>query len=201
MYLTFLNMHVVWYFKRCPVSARIVNTPQSPSVPHMQRAVAAPILRGQLRSTPANGHAAFVPQIRKVVFEFCETWPTSASLRNVLRDGVETIARENPHVEIVVKKRMFKEPVVRGFYCEFVKVVCHCENFCSNTLLYVPVNGRTKEVCVKKMSQREVMDRIQLVLDSSGAKIKPLKGKPVQSSNPSVRGIWSGMHVEETFKI
>jgi len=79
----------------------------------------------------------------------------------------------------VVKKRMFKEPLIRGFY----------------------VNGRTKEVCLKEMSQSEVLDRIQLVLDSSGAKIKPLKGHPVQSTTPSVRGIWSGMHVEEPFKI
>lgn len=93
----------------------------SPISPRMQRAAAKPILRAQLRSSAANGHvpASFVPQIRKLVFEFCERWPTSAPLRDVLSGGVQTIASENPHVEVVLKKRMFKEPVVRGFYREF----------------------------------------------------------------------------------
>ncbi|KAF8320049.1 hypothetical protein DL93DRAFT_1929601 [Clavulina sp. PMI_390] len=146
----------------------------------MQRAAAVtPVLRAQLRSKPTNGHVAFVPQIRKLVLEFCERWPTSEPLRNVLREGAETIARENPHVEVVVKKRMYKEPLVRGFY----------------------LNGRSKEICLKGLDRSEVMQRIQLLLDSSGAKIKPVKGHPVQSSNASVRGVWSGMHVEETFKI
>ena len=78
-----------------------------------------PILRGQLHSKPSNGHVAFIPQIRKLVFEFCEAWPTSAPVREVLSLHAETLARENPHVEIVLKKRMYREPIVRGFYCEF----------------------------------------------------------------------------------
>ena len=63
------------------------------------------------------------------------------------------------------------------------------------------VNNRTKEICLKGLSRREVIDKIQLLLDSSGAKIKPIKGHPVHSTSPSVRGVWSGMHVEEPFKI
>jgi len=138
-----------------------------------------PILRGQLHSKPSNGHVTFIPQIRKLVFEFCEAWPTSASLREVLGLHAETLARENPHVEVVVKKRMYREPIVRGFY----------------------LNDRTKVIGLKKLTKSEVMDKIQLLLDSSGAKIKSLKGQPVKSTTPSTRGIWSGMHVEEPFKI
>jgi large subunit ribosomal protein L43 len=68
-------------------------------------------------SSVHNGHVAFVPQIRKLVFEFCEAWPTSALLREVLGLHAETLVRENPHVEIVVKERMYRESVVREFYC------------------------------------------------------------------------------------
>jgi len=145
----------------------------------MPRAPAFPVLRAGLRSSPSNGYVSFVPQIRKLVFEFCERWPTSEPLRNVLKEGAETIAHENPHVEVVIRKRMFKEPLIRGFY----------------------LNNRTKEICLKGLNRREVIDKIQLLLDSSGAKIKPIKGHPVQSTTPSVRGVWSGMHVEEPFKI
>ncbi len=63
------------------------------------------------------------------------------------------------------------------------------------------VNDRTKVICLKGFDQRGVMDKIQLLLDSSGAKIRPLKGRAVQSTTESARGIWSGLHVEETFKI
>ncbi|KAF9519656.1 hypothetical protein BS47DRAFT_1370657 [Hydnum rufescens UP504] len=132
-----------------------------------------PILRGQLHSKPSNGHIAFIPQIRKLVFESCETWPTSAPLREVLGLHAETPARENPH------KRMYREPIVRGFY----------------------LNGRTKVIGLGKLTKGEVMDKIQLLLDSLGAKIKSLKSQPVQSTTPSTRGIWSGMHVEEPFNI
>ena len=46
-----------------------------------------------------------------------------------------------------------------------------------------------------------IQKKVQLLLDSSGDKIKPLKRRAVESSTESARGIWSGMHVEEPFKI
>jgi large subunit ribosomal protein L43 len=76
----------------------------------------AAVLRAQLRSVPANGHAAFVPHIRKLVIEYCDRWPTSANTRTFLLNHLQPLARENPHVEIVVKQRNHKEPIVRGFY-------------------------------------------------------------------------------------
>ena len=82
-------------------------------------APAKPILRAGLRSAPSNGHDAFIPQIRKMIFEYCETWPTSTNMRNYILNHVEDIARQNPHVEIVVKQRPHREPIVRGLYCEF----------------------------------------------------------------------------------
>lgn len=68
-------------------------------------------------------------------------------------------------------------------------------------LLLAIVNDRTKDIGLKGLDRREVLDRIQLLLDSSGEKIRSLRGKPVQSISESTRGVWSGMHVEEPFKI
>lgn len=76
-----------------------------------------PLLRASLRSRPSNGHAIFIPQIRKMIFEYCETWPTSANLRTFILNHLEDLARKNPHVEIVVKQRLHREPIVRGLYC------------------------------------------------------------------------------------
>ena len=76
------------------------------------------LLRAQLTSRPANGHIAFIPQARKIVFEYCDKWPSSANTRTFLRNRLTEVARANPHVEFVVKQRTYKQPIVRGFYRE-----------------------------------------------------------------------------------
>ncbi|KAJ2933612.1 hypothetical protein H1R20_g3521, partial [Candolleomyces eurysporus] len=130
------------------------------------------VLRAQLRSRAANGHAAFLPQIRKLVFEFCTSWPSSHPTRAFLLNSLQPLARANPHVEIVVKERIHKEPIVRGLY----------------------VNGRDKVISLKQLEPTGIRKKVDLLLDSSGAKIKPLKSRPVESSTESPRGIWSGLH-------
>lgn len=74
------------------------------------------ILRGRLWSAAANGHAAFVPQIRKLVFECCDRWASSETTRRYLLTRLVGLARDNPHVEVVVRQRVHREPIVRGFY-------------------------------------------------------------------------------------
>lgn len=78
------------------------------------------LFRATLRSRPANGHQAFLPQIRKLVVEYCDKWPTSANTRTFIDNHILDLARENPHVEVVVKQRNQKEPIVRGFYGSFL---------------------------------------------------------------------------------
>lgn len=78
----------------------------------------APIIRAKLGSSPANGHTAFLPQIRKLVFEYCDKWPSSANSRTYLLNHIEDVARQNPHVEVVVRQRTQKEPIIRGFYSQ-----------------------------------------------------------------------------------
>ncbi|KAI0809233.1 thioredoxin-like protein [Irpex lacteus] len=140
---------------------------------------ARPIFRAQVSSRPANGHGAFIPQARKLVFEFCNHWPSSANTRTYLSKHLEDLARQNPHVEIVVRQRNNKEPIVRGFY----------------------LNDRDKVIPLNGFEVNGIQQKVQLLLDSSGAKIKPLKRRTIESTTESARGIWSGLHVEEPFKI
>ncbi|KAF8640683.1 hypothetical protein AX17_000339 [Amanita inopinata Kibby_2008] len=132
----------------------------------------SPVFRAQLRSKPANGHVVFIPQIRKLVFEYCDKWPSSTNTRTYLLTRLETLARNNPHVEVVIKQRNHKEPIVRGFYANDSDKV-------------VPLNG---------LEVTGVMKKVELLLEASGAKIKPLKRRTVESTTEAARGIWSGLH-------
>ncbi|KAI0005378.1 thioredoxin-like protein [Russula compacta] len=134
--------------------------------------VTKPIFRAQLTSHHSNGHAAFVPQIRKLVFEFSQNWASSAKTRTYLRNNLQILARSNPHVEVVVKQRNNRQPIVRGFYLNDNEKV-------------IPLNG---------FEVTGIQNKVQLLLDSSGAKIKSLKQRTVESSAESARGIWSGLH-------
>ncbi|KAI0733966.1 thioredoxin-like protein [Fomitopsis betulina] len=137
-----------------------------------------PLLRGQLISRPANGHVAFIPQVRKVVFEFCDKWPSSANTRTYIHNHLEELARSNPHVEFVLKQRTQREPIIRGFY----------------------INDRDKVIPLNGFEVTGIQQKVQILLDSSGAKIKPLKRRTVESTTEAARGIWSGLH-GQPFKI
>lgn len=155
-----------------------------------------PLLRAQLSSRPANGHGAFIPQVRKLVFEYCDKWPSSANSRTYIRNHLEALARANPHVEFVVKQRTHKEPIVRGFYCKL-----QCLSTRPLLIWCDTVNDREKVIPLNGFEVTGVAQKVQLLLDSSGAKIKPLKRRTVESTTEAARGIWSGLHVEEPFKI
>jgi large subunit ribosomal protein L43 len=115
-----------------------------------------------------------------MIFEYCETWPTSANLRTFILNHVEGVARKNPHVEIVVKQRLHREPIVRGLY----------------------LNTRDKVIDLKGFEVTGIQKKVELLLDSSGAKIKPFKGsRVVESTTEAARGIWSGLHVDVPYKI
>ena len=64
-----------------------------------------------------------------------------------------------------------------------------------------PVNNRDKVISLKGFEVTQIQQKVQLLLDSSGAKIVPLKRKTVVSTTESARGIWSGMHTPEPYKI
>ena len=47
-----------------------------------------------------------------------------------------------------------------------------------------------------------IQNKVKLILDSSGTKIKHIKGSHmVESTMEGARGIWSGLHIDVPFKI
>jgi len=78
--------------------------------------VTKPLFRAQLSSRQSNGHAYFVSQISKLVFEYAQNWSSSANTRTYLQNNLQKLARENPHVQVVIRQRNNRQPIVRGFY-------------------------------------------------------------------------------------
>ena len=56
------------------------------------------------------------------------------------------------------------------------------------------VNDNEKVIPLNGFQVTGIEKKVQLLLDSSGAKIKSLKQRTVESSTESARGIWSGLH-------
>lgn len=86
------------------------------------------INRRALVAKGTNGHGLFIPQIRKLVFEYCDAWPSSTNLRTYIYNHAEQLARNNPHVEFIVKQRPSKEPIIRGFYSTSAAISFVCMN-------------------------------------------------------------------------
>ena len=65
-----------------------------------------------------------------------------------------------------------------------------------------PVNQWDKTVDLKGFEVTGIQNKVELILDSSGTKIKHIKGScVVESTTEGARGIWSGLHVDAPFKI
>lgn len=148
-----------------------------------------PIFRAQLSSKQSNGHTAFVPQIRKLVFEYSQNWSSSANTRTYLKNNLQSLARANPHVEVVVRQRSNRQPIVRGLY----RTSLHPPFFLVGPYLH-PVNDNEKVIPLNGFEVTGIEKKVELLLDSSGAKIKSLKRRTVESTTQSARGIWSGLH-------
>lgn len=58
------------------------------------------------------------------------------------------------------------------------------------------VNNRDKVIPLIGLEVTGIETKVRLLLDSSGAKIKPLKRRTVESTTESIRGIWSGLHAD-----
>ncbi|KAI6095491.1 hypothetical protein F5141DRAFT_1268627, partial [Pisolithus sp. B1] len=134
----------------------------------------------QLCSYPANMHTTFIPQIHKVVLEFCQHYPSSSNTHTFISNHLKCVAHEHPHVEFVIRQHNGHEPIAHGFYA----------------------NSHDKVIPLNKLQVTSIERKVQLLMDSSGAKIKPLKGaQMVESMTESARGIWSRLHIDMPFTI
>lgn len=96
---------------------------------------------------------------------------TLLSSSGFIKSLLPKFAAANPQIEFVVSPRPAKHPILMGHY----------------------INGRTKAICVRNMEPLEVLKKAELLRDASGEKPQKFK-KPVTSTNPSVRGVWSPYH-------
>ncbi|GAA6022098.1 hypothetical protein JCM11491_002109 [Sporobolomyces phaffii] len=146
---------------------------------------AAKILRRSLAlpasATPASpnltspARSSFVLGCKKVVLSYSEVQGSARGMRNFLASGQAAHwAREYPGVEFVVKREEGRHPMLRGVY----------------------LNGRSKEICVRSLEPSSIAQKVKLLLDSSGAKITQIRRPKVESTNESVRGMWSAFHDE-----
>ena len=175
----------------------------------MPPSAATTLLRASLPATrAAPGHipSNFSLPCRKLVVEYCETWGSSSGMRSLIRgessreegatveSRLSQFARRNPGVEFVLKRRPYRHPVVRGLYrgCSVPangKRVRGCHT--DSVALLPAVNKRDKVICVRNLDPAAIAGKIQLLLDSSGEKLRLEKGHPVKSTTESVRGGWS----------
>ncbi|KEI36282.1 uncharacterized protein L969DRAFT_91128 [Mixia osmundae IAM 14324] len=136
-------------------------------------AARAIIHRARLASLPQPGLSSFALPCHKLVFEYSESWASNRGLRDFLANDVVEFARSVPSVEVIVKQRKAGHPIVRGHY----------------------VNGRDKVICLRGLEGTGVQQKVKLLVDASGQKLRRIKAEhPVQSTNESVRGMWSAFH-------
>lgn len=85
-----------------------------------------------------------------------------------MQTRLASFAERHPAIDLHISPRPHRHPILRGVY----------------------VNGREKTICVRNMSPVEIEQKLRLLTESSGAKLKKVR-HAVQSDNQSVRGVWS----------
>ncbi|KAF2168279.1 hypothetical protein M409DRAFT_21716 [Zasmidium cellare ATCC 36951] len=127
---------------------------------------------------PQNGVGAFILQCKRLDFHYCDWAGSSRGMNDFIKNKLPLFARQNPSIEISVSPRPGRHPVVIGHY----------------------MNGRTKPICVRNLHELQVLNKVALLKEASGEKLKRVT-KPVRSLNESVRGVWSPFHGREQYRV
>ncbi|KAL2213369.1 hypothetical protein CC79DRAFT_1327232 [Sarocladium strictum] len=118
-----------------------------------------------------NGVGSFILQCKKLDFHYCDWAGSSKGMNGFIKSLLPKFAAANPQVEFSVSPRPGKHPVIVGHY----------------------INGRHKPICVRNLTPFEIMQKVELLRDASGEKLRKTN-KPVLSTKQSVRGVWSPYH-------
>jgi len=132
-----------------------------------------PVAPLRLVSKSQNGVGAFILQCKRLDFHYCDWAGSNKGMKSFLKHHLPAFAKANPQIEMSVSPRPHKHPIIRGTY----------------------INGREKVICVRNLEHNQILQKAELLRNSSGLRLKKLK-KPVQSLNESVRGIFSPFHGE-----
>ncbi|ODQ51406.1 hypothetical protein SAICODRAFT_95532 [Saitoella complicata NRRL Y-17804] len=131
-------------------------------------------------ATSQNGVGSYILQLRKLDFGYCDWAGASRGMNEFLLRNLKQFAADHPSVEITVTPRPAHHPIIRGTY----------------------INGREKVICVRNGTPSEILEKCKLLRDQSGVKLKKIKARNVvQSTNSSVRGIWSPFHAGKLHQI
>ncbi|KAF8545027.1 thioredoxin-like protein [Trichophaea hybrida] len=130
-----------------------------------------PVTPLRLISKSQNGVGAFVLQCKRMEFNYCDWAGSSKGMNSFLKHHLPKFAKANPQIEITVSPRPHKHPIIRGEY----------------------INGREKVICVRNLEHNQILQKAELLRNSSGLKLRRVT-KPVSSMNESVRGIFSPFH-------
>ncbi|EPY52192.1 ribosomal protein subunit L51 [Schizosaccharomyces cryophilus OY26] len=122
----------------------------------------------QKTAIPKNGLGSFIRPCQRIELSYCNWGGSSKSMKEFLSKKLAAIAKTSQDIEFHVYNQQGKHPLIRAFY---------------NT-------GREKTICTRKMDANQITDKIMLCRDSDGLKPRFIK-QPVESTNPSVRGVWS----------
>lgn len=175
----------------------------------------AKTLRASLSTAPSSSSSAFHLPIRKMVLRFSASNASSAGTRTyLLSPRFSELTKKYPSIEFVVDEaRHDKHPLVTGFYTSTTSAFRNSTSKGSGSResankawtgkpTFAPKQegekGKRKDVSLANLDANQVEQKVKLVLESSGDKIKSLKRNPVvpsaTSQEGSARGIWSQFH-------
>ncbi|KAL9072148.1 MAG: hypothetical protein Q9161_003769 [Pseudevernia consocians] len=133
-----------------------------------------PVRAIRTTSTAQNGVGAFILQCKRLDFHYCDKWGSSKGMNTFLRSPlIASFAKAHPQITIHISPRPNTHPIVRGSY----------------------INGREKVICVRNLEKEQILQKVELLRNANGEKVKRVKGgKVVGSLNGSVRGVWDPFH-------
>ncbi|KAL3339008.1 hypothetical protein AABB24_027895, partial [Solanum stoloniferum] len=107
-------------------------------------------------------------QLRKLVVSYCNWGGSSRGIRAFMESELPALKEKNPHLEVVTELNRGQHPFLKGLY----------------------KNKNERVVCVKNLSQEEVLEAATKLRNSLGRKVVKLKTRHV-TKQPSVQGTWS----------
>ncbi|EEB06260.2 ribosomal protein subunit L51 [Schizosaccharomyces japonicus yFS275] len=119
-------------------------------------------------SKPLNGLGAFLRPCKRIDFYYCNWGGSSEGMKEFLSRKLEVFAKENGDIEFHVIHRPNQHPSIKSYY----------------------VNGRNEEFITRKFSASDILEQALQCSESDGLKPRFVK-QPVESLNPSVRGVWN----------
>ncbi|KNA06384.1 hypothetical protein SOVF_180990 [Spinacia oleracea] len=107
-------------------------------------------------------------QLQKLIVSYCDWGGSSRGIRAFMETHLPSIQESNPRVEVVTELILGQHPHLKAFYR----------------------NKNERVVCVKNMTQEDVLLHATRLRNALGRKVIKLKTRHV-TKHPSVQGTWT----------